>query len=181
MCTPQMFEPHDGMPPQTKELLYIKDLARLERIVAEIRQLKAEGYAIHASDHGLDEMLKLYRTDKGKSSTMHGQKTEMDPDDPVCNIGTDNMWLHDGHVKLCPYHLPIGNVVTDTATLKQMWDGEITRLPAYVHHFLPTAHAADAQGEYVSEDRLTCQLPAVTQSVALTCSPIHYLSGQEAR
>ena len=73
-------------------------------------------------------MLKLYRTDENKNSTMHGQKTEMDPADPVCNIGTDNLWLHDGYVKLCPYHLPIGNVVTDTATtLKQMWDGEMTR------------------------------------------------------
>ncbi len=127
MCTPQMFEPHGGMPPQTKDLLYIKDLVRLERIINEIRQLKAEGYAIHASDNGLDEMLKLYRDDTDRTSTMEGEKGEMDPSEPVCNIGTDNMWLHDGHVKLCPWHAPIGNVVTDKTTLKEMWDGEITR------------------------------------------------------
>jgi MoaA/NifB/PqqE/SkfB family radical SAM enzyme len=127
MCTPQMFEPHDGMPTETKELLYVKDIQRLERTVAEIRRLKAEGYAIHASEHGLDEMLKLYREDKGKGSTMHGQKTEMDPDEPPCNIGTDNLWIHDGFVKLCPYHPPVGNVVTDTATLKEMWQGEMMR------------------------------------------------------
>lgn len=122
-----MFEPHEGMPPETRELLYVKSLERLERVVAEIRRLKAEGYTIHASDHGLDEMLKLYREDKGHASTMHGQKTEMDPSEPACNIGTDNMWIHDGHVKLCPYHLPIGNVVTDSLTLKQVWEGEMTK------------------------------------------------------
>jgi hypothetical protein len=37
------------------------------------------------------------------------------------------MWIHDGQVKLCPYHPPIGNVVTETKTLKEIWNSEITR------------------------------------------------------
>jgi molybdenum cofactor biosynthesis enzyme MoaA len=48
MCTPQMFEPMDGMPQATKDLLYIKDIDRLQRMTDEIRKLKREGYAIHA-------------------------------------------------------------------------------------------------------------------------------------
>ncbi len=127
MCTPQMFEPQIGMPPETKELLYVKDVARLEGITRQIRELKAQGYAIHATDHGLDEMVKLYRDDKHKTSTMHGEKGEMDPSEPPCNIGTDNMWIQDGQVKLCPYHAPIGNMVTEPTTLKEIWKSEITR------------------------------------------------------
>jgi MoaA/NifB/PqqE/SkfB family radical SAM enzyme len=127
MCTPQAFELMNGMPEETKEKLYIKDLSRFERFVDQIRELKADGYAIHVSDQGLSDMLRMYREDKDRSSTMHNKKTEMDPSDPVCNIGTDNMWIHNGDVKLCPYHPPIGNVITDEATLKEMWHSEITR------------------------------------------------------
>jgi sulfatase maturation enzyme AslB (radical SAM superfamily) len=127
MCTPQMFEPIGGMPTETKELLYIKDIQRLERVANQIRELKREGYAVHATDHALDEMVKLYRDDVNKTSTMHGPKAEMDPSEPACNIGTDNMWIQDGLVKLCPYHPPIGNLMTDTTTIKQMWQSEITR------------------------------------------------------
>ena len=58
---------------------------------------------------------------------MHNKKLEMDPSEPECNIGTDSMWIHDGQVKLCPYHPPIGNVVTETKTLKEIWNSEITR------------------------------------------------------
>jgi hypothetical protein len=72
-------------------------------------------------------MVKLYREDKNHTSTMHTKDLEMDPSEPECNIGTDNMWIHDGHVKLCPYHPPIGNFVTDKTTLKEMWESEITR------------------------------------------------------
>lgn len=127
MCTPQMFEPHGEMPPQTKELLYIRDVDRLERITNQIRELKREGYAIHVTDQALHDMVKLYRNDTNKTSTMHGAKGEMEPSEPPCNIGTDNMWIHDGQVKLCPYHPPIGNMVTETITLKEIWKSEITR------------------------------------------------------
>jgi hypothetical protein len=52
----------------------------------------------------------------------------MDPSEPMCNIATDNLWIEHGLVKLCPYHPPIGNFVTDTkTTLKQMWDSELAR------------------------------------------------------
>ncbi len=128
MCTPQAFEPMTNMPPETKELLYIKDVKRLERVVEEIRQLKRDGYAIHVTEQGLNEILKLYRDDKSKDSTMHGEKMEMDPSEPACNIGTDNMWIEHGLVKLCPYHPPIGNFVTETnRTIKQMWESEMTK------------------------------------------------------
>jgi sulfatase maturation enzyme AslB (radical SAM superfamily) len=127
MCTPQMFEPMDGMPQATKDLLYIKDIARLERFTNEIRKLKQEGYAIHVTDQGLNEMVRLYREGQGQEFTMHNKKLEMDPSEPECNIGTDNLWIHEGKIRLCPYHPPIGDLTTDTITLKQMWDSEIAR------------------------------------------------------
>jgi sulfatase maturation enzyme AslB (radical SAM superfamily) len=128
MCTPQAFEPMGQMPAATKELLYIKDVHRLERILNQIRQLKADGYAVHVTDKALDEMVMLYKNDRARSSTMHGEKMEMDPSEPACNIGTDNMWIEGGLVKLCPYHPPIGNLVTETdRTLKEMWESEMTR------------------------------------------------------
>ncbi len=127
MCTPQMFEPMDGMPQATKDLLYIKDIARLERLTDEIRKLKQEGYAIHVTDQGLKEMVRLYREGQGQDFTMHNKKLEMDPSEPECNIGTDNMWIHEGKVKLCPYHPPIGDLATDKMTLKEMWESEVAK------------------------------------------------------
>lgn len=127
MCTPQMFEPMDGMPPATKDLLYIRDISRLERFTEEVRKLKKDGYAIHVTEQGLQEMVKLYRDGQGQEFTMHNKKLEMDPSEPECNIGTDNMWIHDGKIRLCPYHPPIGDLVTDKITLKQMWDSEMAK------------------------------------------------------
>jgi sulfatase maturation enzyme AslB (radical SAM superfamily) len=127
ICTPQAFEVVNGMPEETRERLYIKDLSRFERLIDQIQELRAQGYAINVSDQGLKDILKMYRDDKDRTSTMHGKKTEMDPSDPMCNIGTDNMWIQNGNVALCPYHAPIGNVITDKATLKEMWYSEMTR------------------------------------------------------
>jgi sulfatase maturation enzyme AslB (radical SAM superfamily) len=128
MCTPQMFEPLDEMPQPTKEALAIKDPERLQQVTDKIRQLKREGYTIHATEQALTEMVKQCRENKDLTATMHNKKLEMDPSEPECNIGTDNMWIEHGLVKLCPYHPPIGNFVTDTdKTLKQMWHNEITR------------------------------------------------------
>lgn len=127
MCTPQMFEPLQDMPPATKELLYIKDINRLKRIVDQIRELKREGYTIHVTEQALDEMVKQLADDKDKTATMHSKKLEMDPSEPECNIGTDNLWIEHGMVKLCPNHPPIGNAMTDTATLKEMWESEVAK------------------------------------------------------
>jgi MoaA/NifB/PqqE/SkfB family radical SAM enzyme len=129
MCTPQVFEPMPDMPPATLEKLFIKDVSRLERITDQVRQLKAEGYNVHVSDQSLKEMVKLYTDAGGKPTfTMYDHKQlEMDPSEPECNIGTDNMWVQDGEVKLCPNHPAIGNVVTDSQTIKQMWQSEITK------------------------------------------------------
>ena len=131
MYTAQMYEPLDGTPPQTKELLYIKDVDRLERVCDDIRQLKAEGYNIHVTEQALREFVKLYREAKqtGAVFTMNGEKKlEMDPSEPMCNIGTDNMFITEGEVRLCPLHPAIGDVVNDkTTTLKQMWHSELTR------------------------------------------------------
>lgn len=128
MCTPQMFEPLDGMPQATRELLAIKDPNRLRRVADEILQMKRQGYAIHVTEQALNEMVKQCSANKDLTGTMHHKNFEMDPSEPECNIGTDNMWIEHGLVKLCPYHPPIGNFVSDTdKTLKQMWEAEITR------------------------------------------------------
>ncbi len=128
MCTPQVFEALADMPPATKELLAIKDPNRLRRFTDQVRQLKREGYTIHATEQALNEMVKQCEEDPQHNSSMHNKKLEMDPSEPECNIATDNMWIEHGLVKLCPYHEPIGNFVDEPdRTLKQMWESEMTR------------------------------------------------------
>jgi len=127
MCTPQAFELMQGLPTETSELLYIKDIKRLERVIDQIRELKRDGYTVHVTEQGLNEILALYRKDISQASTMHGKKEEMDPSEPECNIGTDNMWIQNGNVCLCPYHVPIGVMGKDETTLSQMWHGEMAK------------------------------------------------------
>jgi len=128
MCTPQVFEPMDDMPPATNQMLFIKDLERLRRTMEQIRELKREGYTVHVSEQALNEMVRQCSQNQDHTATMHHKKLEMDPSEPDCNIGTDNMWIEHGMVKLCSYHAPIGNFMTDEhITLKQMWESEMTR------------------------------------------------------
>jgi sulfatase maturation enzyme AslB (radical SAM superfamily) len=129
MCTPQVFELLDErMPKETKDLLIIKDNDRLRRVTDQIRELKREGYTIHVTDQALTDMVKQNADDRDHSSTMHNKKLTMDPSEPKCNIGTDNMWINNGLVKLCPYHAPIGSFLTEPRpTLKQMWESEQAR------------------------------------------------------
>jgi sulfatase maturation enzyme AslB (radical SAM superfamily) len=128
ICTPQIFEAVEGMPAATKELLCIKDNQRLQRVTDQIRELKREGHAIHATDQALDDMVKQNAEDKDGTATMHKKKMEMDPSAPVCNIATDNLFVIDGSVKLCPYFPPIGNMLSDAkTTLKELWQNEATR------------------------------------------------------
>jgi MoaA/NifB/PqqE/SkfB family radical SAM enzyme len=128
MCTPQVFEPMENMPLATRELLFIKDVSRLQRLTDQIRELKHQGYTVHVTDQALKEMVKQCTENVDHSATMHKKGLEMEPSEPECNIGTDNLWIEHGFVKLCPYHPPIGNFTTDThLTLKQMWHNEITR------------------------------------------------------
>jgi hypothetical protein len=123
-----MFEPQEDMPVSTRELLAIRDVERFRGVLEEIRRPKHQGYAIHASEQGLNEMLKQCAENQDLNATMHEKKIEKDPSEPECNIGTDNLWIEAGQVKLFPYHTPIGNFVTDTTTtLKQMWQSENTR------------------------------------------------------
>ena len=128
ICTPQIFEPLDGMPQATRELLCIKDNRRLRRVTDQIRGLKREGYAIHVTEQALDDMVKQNQEDKDHTATMSNKQLEMDPSEPECNIATDNLWIQDGAVKLCPYFPPIGNLVTNAkTTLKELWRNETAR------------------------------------------------------
>lgn len=127
MCTPQMFEWNDQMPAGIKDQLCVQDVPRLEKMVADLRKLKAEGYAVHVSEQGMSEMLKLAREDTDRSTVENRNKLEMEPDAPFCNIGTDNLWVQDGLVRLCPYHPPIGNMLTETRPIKEMWNSEMTK------------------------------------------------------
>jgi MoaA/NifB/PqqE/SkfB family radical SAM enzyme len=127
MVTMQTFEGMDGMPQATKDLLFLKDLEKVEKFVQDVRRLKREGYNIHITEQGLEEFLKLFREDQEHKSTMHTKSLEMDPSAPMCNIATDNLWIHDGMVRLCPYHPPIGNLMKDQKTLKEIWESEMCR------------------------------------------------------
>jgi sulfatase maturation enzyme AslB (radical SAM superfamily) len=128
ICTPQIFEPLQEMPVATRELLRIKDNNRLRRVTDQIRELKHEGSAVHISDQALDDMVKQNAADKDHTFTMENKSVTMDSSEPPCNIATDNLWIHDGEIKLCPSFPAIGNMVTDThVTLKQMWESEMAR------------------------------------------------------
>ena len=128
MCTPQVFESGEGMPEATKELLYIKDNSRLRYVADQIRQLKGEGYNIHITDQALNDMVKQNAEDKDRAFTMDNKTVTMDSSASACNIATDNLWINEGAVKLCPYFPPVGNMVTDTkTTLKKMWNGEAAK------------------------------------------------------
>jgi sulfatase maturation enzyme AslB (radical SAM superfamily) len=128
ICTPQIFEPLQEMPVATRELLRIKDNNRLRRVTDQIRELKHEGFAVHISDQALDDMVKQNAADKDHTFTMENKSVTMDSSELLCNIATDNLWIHDGEIKLCPSFPAIGNMVTDThVTLKQMWESEMAR------------------------------------------------------
>jgi MoaA/NifB/PqqE/SkfB family radical SAM enzyme len=127
MVTPQAFEGLEGMPQETKDKLFIRDLDRFRRTLDRIRELQADGYNVHVTEQGMREMLEAYMKDPEHKSTMHRKDLEMDPSEPACNIGTDNLWIDGGYVKLCPYHPPIGDFLEGKATLKEMWESEMTR------------------------------------------------------
>ena len=128
MCTPQIFEGMEGMPAATRELLRIKDNRRLRRVADQIRELKREGYTIHATDQALDDMVKQNAADKDGTATMHHKDFEMDPSAPACNIATDNLFVINAAVKLCPYFPPVGDMAADArTTLSQLWRSEAAR------------------------------------------------------
>jgi MoaA/NifB/PqqE/SkfB family radical SAM enzyme len=127
LVTPQPFEAIDGMPQATRRRLFVRDVDRLRRAMDRIRELKAEGYNVHVTEQHLHEFVKQYEDDPDHVSTMHTKDLRMDDNSPDCNIGTDNLWILDGDVKLCPHHPPIGNFVTGTETLKELWEAELTK------------------------------------------------------
>lgn len=128
MITPQQFEAIDGMPDLTRDELFVKDLERMRRTLDRIRVLKAQGYNIHVTEQALNEIVKYYEDDPVHDSTMGEKKLVMTEDSPDCNIATDNLWILDGEVKLCPHHPSIGNFVTGEHSLKELWHSETTRL-----------------------------------------------------
>lgn len=128
MCTPQIFEAMEGMPVATQELLRIKDNRRLQRVTDQIRELKREGYTIHATDQALDEMVKQNAADKDGRATMHKKDLQMDPAAPACNIATDNLFIINAAVTLCPNFPPLGDMAADAkTTLKELWESEAAR------------------------------------------------------
>jgi len=127
LVTPQPFEAIEGMPTGTRDRLFVKDVDRLRRAMDRIRELKRQGYNVHVTEQHLHEFVKQYEDDPEHVSTMHVKDLRMDDASPDCNIGTDNLWILDGEVKLCPHHPPIGNFVTGTQTLKELWAAELTR------------------------------------------------------
>ena len=124
MVTPQPFEVLDGMPDAVRDKLSVKDVARLRRTVERIRELKSDGYNIHVTDRALDEFVKRSGDDPAHEVTLEANELTMPEDAPRCNIATDNLWILDGEVKLCPHHPAIGNVVTGAETLKQLWESD---------------------------------------------------------
>jgi sulfatase maturation enzyme AslB (radical SAM superfamily) len=128
MCTPQIFEAIEGMPVATRERLRIKDNQRLQRVTDQIRELKREGYTIHATDQALDDMVKQNAADRNGTATMNKKDIEKDPAAPACNIATDNLFVSNAAVQLCPYFPPVGDMAADAkTTLKQLWESEAAK------------------------------------------------------
>ena len=128
IVTPQTLEVQDGMPLETQEKLWISDVSGFEKTVGQIKKLQASGYHINADDQALDNFIKRYRDDPERKS-MLGHKTVVDNAAPVCNIGTESLFIGtDGAVKLCPHFPAIGNVVQNGATLMDMWHSKQAHL-----------------------------------------------------
>ncbi len=126
ILTPQMFEVMRDMPPETADKLWIRDAGRVEAVVRELKALKARGYHINADDRALDDFVRLCRQDPGHQSTMH-ERNARDENQPDCFIGTDNLFITNGPVRLCPHFPSIGDVVNERASLKEMWLSEPAR------------------------------------------------------
>lgn len=120
IVTPQAFEILDGMPDEIIDRLWISDIARLEATMNKLKQMRRDGYNLNADDRALDSFVRLYREDpRGESTFCH--RTVLDSNGAACNIGSDNLFIANGEVLLCPYFPPIGDVLTETATLEEMW------------------------------------------------------------
>jgi len=126
VVTPQLFEAVNGMPDEIKEQLWIKDVARIEAVVRELKQLRAQGYNLNADDRTLDDFVSLYRCDSGHKSTIH-QRTVAVTDRPACYVGTENLYISQGNVQLCPSFPSLGSVLEDGPSLKEMWYSDRAR------------------------------------------------------
>jgi sulfatase maturation enzyme AslB (radical SAM superfamily) len=125
ICTPQVFEPLPDMPNDIINLLRVQDIPRLRKVVDEIKGLKREGFAVHATDQALDDMVKGASDPQAGNANMHEKNQEMGPEEPPCNIATDNLWISDGEVKLCPYHPALADFAAkDGRSLKELWHGD---------------------------------------------------------
>ena len=122
LVTPQMFEVTEAMPNETKDKLWIKDIGRIEAVVRELKTLKASGYNINASDQALDDCVALYRHDPEHKSTLHRRTVAIEAR-PPCFMGTDNLYISNGTVTVCPFLPPIGSVLDNGTTLKELWYG----------------------------------------------------------
>jgi len=123
LVTPQMFEATEAMPMEIKKQLWITDINRIVAVVSELKRLKASGYNINASDQTLDDCVDLYRNDPDHKSTLH-QRTAVNENRPLCLLGTDNLYISDGMVRVCPFFPSIGSVLSNDTRLKEIWFSE---------------------------------------------------------
>jgi MoaA/NifB/PqqE/SkfB family radical SAM enzyme len=127
LITPQPFEVMDGMPEETRRRLWIHDIEGLKRMIAELIRLQKEGYNINAETGNLLDFVKQYEKDSERAATM-SKRIVARQDSRPCHIGSYSIFIVDsGDVHLCPHHAPIGNILGDRASLKEMWYGDRAR------------------------------------------------------
>ena len=125
--TPQVFEVIPEMPPETVDKLWIRDLDGLKATVQEVIALKKAGYAVNVEESVLWGFVRQYEEDPQHVSTISDRKVKSSRGVP-CSIGNSTLFImSDGGVRLCPHFPAIGNVMTDSATLKQMWYSDTAR------------------------------------------------------
>jgi len=123
VVTTQVFEAINGMPNEIREKLWIKDVSRIETVVRELKQLRAQGYNLNADDRALDDFVNLYRGDSGHKSTMHERKVARG-NKPACYVGTENLYISQGNVQLCPSFPVLGSVLGNGPSLKEIWHSD---------------------------------------------------------
>jgi len=126
VLTPQIFEVGYEMPAETIKKLWLRDAGRVEGVMRELKALREHGYHINADDSALENFVRVCRSDPNHQSSMYDRKLTNE-NQPDCFIGTDSLFIMDGHVRLCPHFAVIGDVVDDRARLKEMWRSERAR------------------------------------------------------
>jgi radical SAM protein with 4Fe4S-binding SPASM domain len=107
-----LFQPISDWGTDEIENLWIHDIARLEEVVGQLLDLKAQGYPILSADWHLKDWIRHFRKEKTPAASH--------PDDVQCWVGLTTFVIKtDGTIVNCHTLDPIGNVKTQA--VEDLW------------------------------------------------------------